>query len=63
MRRSFGLDVLGCRSCGGRMRFVAVVLDRAEVRRLLCHLRCFSDPLPIHPARGPPEHEECVEFL
>ncbi|MCZ7681396.1 MAG: hypothetical protein M5U28_22435 [Sandaracinaceae bacterium] len=53
MRHSFGLDVLSCPQCKGRLRFVAVVFDRVEVERLLAHLRFFGDPLPIHPARAP----------
>lgn len=62
MKYSFGVDVLSCRRCKGRLRFVAVVFDPAEVRRLLSHLKCFSDPLPISPARGPPEQAEALEF-
>jgi hypothetical protein len=62
MRRSFGIDVLSCPRCKGRLRFVAVLFDPAEVKRLLAHLRCFSDPLPIQSARGPPEHEETFDF-
>jgi hypothetical protein len=58
MKHSFGLDVLSCRRCKARMRLVAVILDRAEVQRLLVHLRMWSDPLPISRARAPPEHEE-----
>jgi hypothetical protein len=45
MRRSFGIDVLSCPKCKGRLRFVAVIFDPIEVKRLLAHLRCFSDPL------------------
>ncbi len=62
MRRSFGIEVLSCPRCKGRLRFVAVLFDGAEVKRLLAHLRCFSDPLPMHPARGPPQHEETFDF-
>jgi hypothetical protein len=62
MKRSFGLDVPSCRRCKGRLRLVAVPFDRAEIERLLCHLRCWSDPLPVHRARGPPEHEETLDF-
>jgi hypothetical protein len=43
------------------MRFVAVVLDPPEIRRLLSHLRC-SRPAPHPPARGPPEHEDSLDF-
>jgi len=62
MRHSFGLEVLSCPRCKGRLRFVAVVFDPVEVRRLLAHLQCFSDPLPAHPARAPPEHAESFDF-
>ena len=62
MRCSFGLDVLSCPRCKDRLRFVAVVFLRVEVKRLLAHLRCFSDPLPVHPARAPPEHEDRFDF-
>ena len=62
MKHSFGLDVLGCRCCGGRMRLVAVIHDRKEVRRLLQNLRVWSDPLPVHPARGPPDEPETFDF-
>lgn len=62
MRHSFGIDVLCCPRCKGRLRFVAVVFDPVEVKRLLAHLRCFSDPLPVQPARAPPEHDESFDF-
>jgi hypothetical protein len=62
MRHSFGLDVLSCPRCKARLRFVAVVFDPAEVKRLLAYLHCFSDPLPVHPARAPPGHEESFDF-
>lgn len=59
MKRSFGLDVLSCRRCKGRMRLIAVVLDRTEVRRLHAHL-VFS--LPIHLAGAPPAYAEALDF-
>jgi hypothetical protein len=61
MRHSFGLDVLRCRICRGRMRLSHVVFDPTEVRRLLVHLRCFSDPLPIAPSRGPPDAHDTLD--
>jgi hypothetical protein len=51
MRYSFGLDVLGCPRCKKRLKLVAVILDRAEVERLLESLHLWSDPIPIRPAR------------
>ncbi|HJL16330.1 MAG TPA: transposase, partial [Sandaracinaceae bacterium LLY-WYZ-13_1] len=62
MRHSFGLDVLRCRICRGRMRFTHVVFAPTGVRRLLVHLRCFSDPLPIAPSRGPPDAHDTLDF-
>jgi hypothetical protein len=44
MKHSFGLDVLGCPKCKARLRLVAVIFDRAELRRRLQHLCLFSDP-------------------
>ena len=44
------------------MRLVAVVLEREEVRRLLEHLYLWSEPLPLHPARGPPDAHESFDF-
>jgi len=44
------------------MRLVAVIHDRKEVRRLLQHLRVWSDPLPVHPARGPPDEPDSFDF-
>ncbi len=55
--RSLGVDILGCRRCGRRMKLVAVIHRKAEVRRLLEHLGMWKEPLPIHPARGPPRQE------
>jgi len=63
MKHSFGLDVLSCRRCKGRMRFVAVLFDPVETRRLLQHLRLWSDPLPTQPARAPPHYPETFDFL
>ena len=57
MRRGFGLDVLAC-PCGGRMRFVAVILKTTAVRRILRHLGLPSNPVEPAPARSPPEPPE-----
>jgi hypothetical protein len=37
MRHSFGLDVLACPHCGGRMRHLATVLNHASIQRILRH--------------------------
>jgi hypothetical protein len=44
------------------MRFVAVLFERDETKRLLAHQKLFSDPLPIHPARAPPDCPDTLDF-
>jgi hypothetical protein len=46
MRRAFGLDVLACPRCGGRLRVIATVADLAAVRQILA-------TRPPGPPRGP----------
>jgi hypothetical protein len=38
MRHTFGVDVLACARCGGRMRVVATIEDPVVIRRILTHL-------------------------
>jgi hypothetical protein len=54
MRRSFGFDVLACSRCGGRLRLVATIDQRAAIDRILRHLGLPTDlPIP-RSARAPP---------
>ena len=46
MRHSFGLDVLACPHCGGRMRHVATVFRQASIQRILRHLEALADQPP-----------------
>ena len=39
MRRGLGMDVLACPNCGGRLRLVALIMDRSSVRKLLRHAK------------------------
>jgi len=55
MRRSFGFDVLSCADCGGKMRLLAVILDRAAIRKILSHIGLPSEPATPAAARAPPE--------
>lgn len=55
MQRAFGIDVLACPNCGGRMKLLAVILSPAVVRRILQHLGLPTDPPPVTAARAPPE--------
>jgi hypothetical protein len=55
MQRTFGLDVLACPRCGGRLRLIALIERAAVIRRILGHLGLPTEvPLP-RPARSPPE--------
>jgi hypothetical protein len=47
-----------CPLCGGPMRIIAFITDRAEVRKILNHIGAESEPPRITPARGPPLWED-----
>jgi len=54
MKRTFGLDVLDCPRCGGRLRLIALIEEAAVIGRILGHLG-FPADLPVaRPARAPP---------
>jgi hypothetical protein len=55
MRRSFGFDVLSCGRCGGKLRLLAVILERAVIRKILSHIGLPSEPPTPTVARAPPE--------
>ncbi len=50
LRQFFEVDPLRCPQCGGAMRIVAVITQRAVIDRILDHLRRGRDS-----ARGPPQ--------
>ena len=54
LKRTFGLDVLACTRCGGRLRVVAVVTSAAVISKILTHLHLSTSPPPLSPARAPP---------
>ena len=55
MQRTFGLDVLACPRCGGRLRLIALIEQAAVIKRVLGHLGLPTElPVP-RPARAPPE--------
>jgi len=58
MRRGLDIDVLDCPRCGGRLRFIAAILEPAVVRRILDHLGLPSEPVRLRPARAPPDLED-----
>jgi hypothetical protein len=55
MHRAFGLDVLACGHCGGRLRLIATLHDPAVIRTILAHLALAhsgQSPGPAPPASG-----------
>src|SRR5262249_15364150 len=54
LRRVFGLDVLRCASCGGRMRVIAFIQDGEVSKRILGHLGLLNQQPEAWPARAPP---------
>lgn len=54
MQRTFGLDVLACPRCGGRLRLIALIEQRTVIERVLGHLRLPTEILVPRPARPPP---------
>jgi uncharacterized protein YbaR (Trm112 family) len=38
LERTFAIDVLACPQCGGRLRFLATIEERAVVEKILSHL-------------------------
>jgi hypothetical protein len=54
MRRTFGLDVLACARCGGRLRLVALIDHASVVQRILRRLGLPTELPEPRPARAPP---------
>ena len=54
MRRTFGVDVVACPRCGGRLRLVALIDQASVIQRILRHLGLPTDVPEPRPARPPP---------
>jgi hypothetical protein len=54
MQRAFGLDVLACPRCGGRLRLIALIEVAAVIGRILGHLGLPTEIPAPRPARAPP---------
>ena len=55
MHRAFGIDVLACAHCGGRLRLIATLHDPAVIRKILAHLALAhsgQSPGPAPPESG-----------
>ena len=57
MHRAFGIDMLACPHCGGRLRLIATLHDPVVIRKILAHLALSHSgrvPAPPHPRPVPP---------
>ena len=61
MQRTFGLDVLACPRCGGRLRLVGLIEQASVVQRILRHLGLPTEIPERRPARAPPRHHGPTE--
>jgi hypothetical protein len=55
LRRVFEIDALVCGHCGGRRKLIALVTRPDAIRAILAHLGLPLAPIPLAPARPPPE--------
>lgn len=60
LKRTFAIDVLECPSCQGRMRLLAMITERASVRRFLAQRGELVEVPERSPSRGPPYWKSVV---
>ena len=61
MARTFGVDVLACPRCGGRLRLIALIEEVDVIGRLLRHLGLPTEVPASRPARAPPPGSDWAE--
>lgn len=61
MRRTFGVDVLACPRCGGRLRLVALIDQASVIQRILRHLGLPTDVPEPRPGRAPPRRLDPID--
>ncbi|MCP4675347.1 MAG: hypothetical protein GY854_07550 [Deltaproteobacteria bacterium] len=58
MRRTFGVDVLACEKCAGRMEIIALIDQPPVIKKILRHLGLPTEIPQARLARPPPVEEE-----
>ena len=53
LRRVHNIDALACPKCGGRLRMIALIMDKEVVRRILLSLGLPCEPPVLARARAP----------
>jgi hypothetical protein len=54
LRRTWGIDVLECHTCRGRLRLIALVKTQSTIKKILAAMGLPTEPPQPHPARPPP---------
>jgi len=62
LKRVFKIDLTTCPDCGGALKFIAAITERAVVEQILGHLGLPSVPPTFHPARPPPQPKLWDDF-
>src|SRR3954464_15363682 len=57
LHRTYAVDVLRCGGCGGRLRLLAAITEKATAKKILAHLG-----LPTEPFVGRPRARDPAEF-
>jgi hypothetical protein len=52
LKRVFNLDLEHCPNCGGELKIIAAILERASIEKILTHLGLQARAPPRAPARG-----------
>jgi hypothetical protein len=60
LKRVFNLDMEHCPHCGGKVRVIAAILERAQVQKILNHLGLDPQPPPRGAAQG--QFEDQMSF-
>ena len=55
LKRIFQVDLHECPDCGGQLIFIAAILEKKVVEKILSHLGLPTVPPTFHPARPPPQ--------
>jgi hypothetical protein len=52
LKRVFNLDLEHCPNCGGELKIIAAILERASIEKIVTHLGLQARAPPRAPARG-----------
>lgn len=53
--RVFQIDITSCTDCGGTLRFIAAIMERSIVEKILTHLGLPAVAPVFRPPRAPPQ--------